>query len=146
MKTIAVTKSRVAGPSGPPHNRVFVPSTTHLGLVGQVHEDVQALFHREPRVRAVDREQLLSVVRRLAAVARAQLGFGAPEQLRGHGGRQEQEQGHGHRDGGGGGRLGHRTHVTLPNTRTGLVEFRAGTHRAERVSLPAADVGRMHAR
>lgn len=143
--------------------RPIAVRTTHLGLVGQVREHVQAPFRREPRARAVDRVQLLSVVRRLAAVARAQLGPGAPGQLRGRGRRhvQRRQRGHGHHRGGCcccccfGGGLGH---GEVHPARTGLAGFRAGTddtwdasrrvpradtHYAEPSrchSLPAADI------
>lgn len=105
-----------------------VRGITDLGLVGQVHEYVQTGVNGQRGAGAVDGVQLLSVVPRPAAIARAQFGFGAPGQPA-HGRRQAQRHRgqHGHRGGGGGHRAagvhGHRRISLAPKHTT--VVYRA---------------------
>lgn len=93
----------------------IINNASHLDLVGQVHEDFLTPLHGQRGAGTVDRVQLLSVVRRHAAIARAQLGLGAPHQFAAHGRRRQQthRERHGERDGRRCGRsrarLGHRT-------------------------------------
>jgi len=101
------------------HGLGAIAEHTYLGFAGQVQEHVQALLHGQTRSRAVDGEQILSVVRGSAAVARLQLGLGAPDRGRigcrrrrtqhRHQQRHYQQRGHGRRrDGGRGHRIGFR--------------------------------------